>query len=106
MYWRKSAEDPPTTTAPWDTRVSRTSGAVSALFTSAFRRAMISGGVLAGANRPFHDSASKPGKPDSANVGTLGSWGRRLTEATAMGRGLPLLRCGNADIDVMNTMST
>ena len=40
--------------------------------------------VLAGPTTPYHWSASKPGKPASATVGTLGSAGMRWGDETAI----------------------
>src|SRR5258708_3747611 len=47
---------------------SRTTGATSALIL-----ATIWGGVLTGANTPYQDDTSKPGRPDSAMVGRSGA---------------------------------
>src|SRR5262249_61978590 len=53
----------------------------------------VSFGVFAGANKPFQLSASKPLKPDSAMVGTLGSDSLLLREALASARNWPAFSC-------------
>ena len=50
-------------------------------------------GVPAGAAMPVHEVWFSAGKPSSAKVGTSGSWGRRVAEATARGRSLPAWMC-------------
>ncbi|MNC67884.1 hypothetical protein D3C75_1184270 [compost metagenome] len=50
----------------------------------------MSAGVPAGAARPNHVTASKPGKPRSAMVGTSGMSGARCEDVTASARILPL----------------
>ncbi len=53
-------------------------------------RSTISFGVAAGANRMCQDTASKSGAPAaSANGGTSGSVGRRVSDETASARSLP-----------------
>lgn len=54
-------------------------------------------GVPAGAARPNHDCTSKPGKPDSATVGTSGSSGERCALVMAMARNRPACTCGRAE---------
>ncbi|MNC86573.1 hypothetical protein D3C83_22450 [compost metagenome] len=56
---------------------SRTSGRAIAFARSAFRRPTISRGVPAGAITPKNPMTSKPGRPDSAIVGTFGTTGER-----------------------------
>ena len=46
---------------------------------AAFIRAMISGGVFAGASRPHHDTASNPATPSSLTVGVSGSCAMRFS---------------------------
>ncbi len=58
---------------------------------------MIGLGVFAGAIRPFHARVSKPGTPDSATVGTLGSNDERLAPVMAIARSLPPFTCGSAE---------
>ena len=43
----------------------------------------------AGPHRPNHRMNSKPGTPDSAMVGTFGSWLARLADVIASARSLP-----------------
>ena len=43
----------------------------------------------AGPHSPNHRMNSKPGTPDSAIVGTFGSWLERLADVTASARNLP-----------------
>ena len=50
---------------------------------------MMSFGVPAGASRPNHGTASKPGKPDSAMVGRSGASAERLIEVMASARNFP-----------------
>ena len=52
--------------------------------------ATTAGGVPAGANTPTQASSSKPGRPASATVGTLGSEGCRALLVTAYALSLPL----------------
>ena len=52
-------------------------------------------GVAAGATKPYQTDASKPGKPDSAMVGTSGNMELRLGLNTAKTLSLPLLTWGN-----------
>jgi len=61
---------------------------------AAFIRATISGEVLAGASKPHHASASKPGTALSLTAGVSGSRALRLTEVTASARKAPDLMCG------------
>jgi hypothetical protein len=57
------------------------------------------GGVPFGTKMPSQPVASKPGKPDSATVGTSGSAALRFGEVTARPRTLPPLMCGDARRD-------
>jgi hypothetical protein len=50
---------------------------------------MMSGGVFAGANRPYQVSASKPGRPVSATVGNCAKAGERSAVVTASARNWP-----------------
>ncbi len=61
-------------------------------------------GVSRGAIRPNQATISKPGKPDSATVGTLGSSGDRVALVTAMGLRLPL-RTRGRDEGRLSTMA-
>src|SRR5436190_23717553 len=66
----------------------------------------MAGGVPVGASTPNHDEASKPGIPDSATVGTLGSAAARVNEVTASARSLPALMCGSAEGRLSNINCT
>src|SRR6185436_3977381 len=59
------------------------SGALIAATISAFSFCSTSRGVPAVVKRPYHPYASKPGRPDSATVGTSGIWGERFAPDTA-----------------------
>ena len=61
---------------------------------------MMAAGVLAGALRPYTASASKPGKPDDATVGSPGKMDEGCALATAMARTLPDWMCGAAVLAV------
>ena len=54
----------------------------------------IGAGVPAGASSPNHDIASKPGKPDSAMVGSSGMLGERMSDVTARARKVPARTIG------------
>src|SRR5262249_23268149 len=54
-----------------------------------------------GANTPIQLYASNPGKPDSATVGTLGSWDERAPEVTARGFSFPDAKCGPRRLSVI-----
>jgi hypothetical protein len=77
-----------------------------ALMVSRLSREMISGGVRAGANSPYHTVTTRLSTPASFAVGTSGSDGRRLSESTASGRTLPARICGIADATGRITSST
>ena len=65
-----------------------------AFCTSACKRVTTALGVAAGATRPYHTEASKPGKPDSAMVGVSGKIAVRVGLSTASTRSLPLRTWG------------
>jgi hypothetical protein len=71
--------------------LSRTSGSANALATSAARNCKIGLGVPAGAISANQELNSKPGKPDSATVGTSGNCGMRRCVVTPIRRSLPPL---------------
>jgi hypothetical protein len=56
-----------------------------------FHFSKITSGVLPGATKAYQLSASKPGKPDSAIVGTLGRVGARFNPVVAIAMSLPFL---------------
>src|SRR6218665_456646 len=87
---------------PWASNLSFTSGSASAFFSSALRRAITSGGVPAGASRPFRAIAPEPGRPDSATVGSSGAAPERLALVTASALSLPAFTCGMAERMVSN----
>ena len=64
---------------------------------SCSRLSTISGGVPAGANRPFHIVTSYPGRPASAIVGTSGAAAVRVAPVTAMAVSLPIFTCCMTD---------
>src|SRR5258706_7007133 len=98
--------EPPATSAPCASSCSLPSGLCKYLFTSAFSLAMIGAGVPAGARMPNHELASKPGRPDSAIVGTSGSAGARLSEVTATARTLPDLISASDEGRLSNMICT
>ena len=59
-------------------------------------RFITAAGVPLGAKKPSHSDTSKPGKPDSATVGTSGSDGSRFAVLIASDRSLPVLACGSS----------
>ena len=59
------------------------SGVASAALTFSVSCCTTAGGVPAGANRPTQASTSKPARPASAVVGTLGRPGWRVLPVTA-----------------------
>src|SRR5262245_41139840 len=65
------------------------SGCCSALTISLLSFLTMAGGVFAGARMPCQATASKPGKPLSATVGTSGATAERLRLVTASARRLP-----------------
>src|SRR5262249_55119261 len=83
-------------------KVLRTSGSANRARASALTLATISVGRPAGPYRPNHDTASNPGSPLSATVGTSGRPSRRLAAPTARMRTLPAFHCGTALPTLMN----
>src|SRR5262249_42529193 len=77
----------------WATSFALTSGICIAAANQPASSETVSFGVFAGANKPFQLSASKPLKPDSATVGTLGSDSLLLREALASARTVPAFSC-------------
>ncbi len=63
--------EPPPSWAPDAASFSITSGICMTLLMSSFMRLAMPAGIFAGPARPYQVVASKPGKPDSAMVGTL-----------------------------------
>src|SRR3712207_6122790 len=74
---------PLSTVAPSAAIFSRTSGICSTRTTSVFRRLTIGSAVPAFTRKPNQVLDSKPGKPDSATVGTSGRSETRLVAVTA-----------------------
>ena len=74
--------------------VAFTVGLSMILRSSVLSRAMNSGGVPAGANRPAHESMSKPLTPASSIVGSSGKSAERLIRVSASARSVPALTCG------------
>src|SRR5271169_3611727 len=70
----------PTVSRPSWSNFLRTSGIARALTVSPCNLSRTSFGVPAGASRPNHGTASKPGNPDSAMVGRSGASAERLIE--------------------------
>ena len=68
-----------------------TSGVAAAAASSALRRSTIGFGVAAGTETSVQPTASKPGTPASAMVGTSGSTGTRVVDDTPSGRTMPAL---------------
>lgn len=71
-----------------------TSAEASALLISSFSRAVTFGSMPAGPVTPYHWSASKPGTPDSATVGSSGKASERFALETASARRRPCLASG------------
>src|ERR1700730_2429011 len=76
-------------------RPAKSGSSVARLISPAILSTM-SRGVPAGATRPFHVTTLKPGKPDSATVGTSGICGSRCAVDTASRRIAPEATCGRA----------
>ena len=76
---------------PIRTITSRTSGVAATALSSTYSRSITGLGVADGAQIIVHPTASKPGTPDSAIVGTLGNAGTRPVELTPSARTLPAL---------------
>jgi hypothetical protein len=74
---------PPPGSPPKSAILLRTSGDFRTAFASALRRATISGGVPAGAIKPYQADEYTPGTPISSKVGTFGNAGLRAFDATA-----------------------
>src|SRR5262252_5502720 len=70
---------PGVTTTPSSPSLFAIAGSASALFVSVFSLRTISGGDPAGATKPHHTVASKPGSPASPADGTSGNNGMRLS---------------------------
>ncbi len=92
---RTSAENSsgvsPEGSVPWFTNEVLKSAEAVARRISPLSRETISLGVPAGANTPYHDTASYPGNPDSATVGTSGAIAVRAALVTASARSFPEL---------------
>jgi len=67
---------------------------------------MTAAGVLAGANMTFIATASYPGNPDAATVGTPGTNGVGFAVVTASAFNLPDFIWGATDPDVANISCT
>src|SRR5690606_466425 len=63
-------------------------------------------GVLAGAITANQDCTEKPGRPDSASVGTSGAKGARSSEVTPRARSLPAFTWGSDEGRLSNMEST
>ena len=74
------------TTAPCSSALARNSGAAVIAEISAAKRSTSGAGVAAGAKTANQASATKPGRPASAAVGTSGSAGCRSRADSAMAR--------------------
>src|SRR5262249_32261753 len=70
------------------------------------QRAMISGGVPAGAKSALKVSETKPGKPDSIMVGTSGNENQRSAPVTASAVNLPSLISGSTGASATEPTST
>ncbi len=92
--------------APSSARRCLTSGDCRARLNASFSVAMTAGGVPAGATMPCQESAEKPGRPDSAMVGSWGRADERSGEVTARALRLPALIWGSAPGMVVNMKST
>ena len=79
----------PRTAKPSSSSLRRTSGSPTAFSTSAFRRAMMSFGVPAGARIANHELKKKPGRPDSETVGTSGNCDSRFSVVTPINLSCP-----------------
>ena len=87
---------------PCSDRLCLTVGSCSASTMAACIRAMIAGGVFAGASKPHQASASKPAIRSSLTVGTSGNCAARFADVTASAVSLPALTCGeNSAIEAM-----
>src|SRR6218665_3021413 len=95
IAWPTSADVLPTDVMPSLARRSLTAGSFTTACSSRWMRSTMGFGVLAGARRPIHELASKPGTV-SPTVGTLGSDGSRCALEIAMARTCPLSMKGSA----------
>jgi len=77
-YLASSEGVEPTALDPRLSSFALTAGSANVATVAAFIFAMIEAGVRAGTNSPHHGATSKPGKPDSASVGTSGAAATRL----------------------------
>src|SRR5437667_10028551 len=73
----------PTGSSPSSSNFLRTAGIARVLTVSPYSLSRTSFGVPAGASRPNHGTASKPGNPVSAMVGRSGASAERLIEVMA-----------------------
>src|SRR5262249_19311496 len=89
-YARSSSGVPPTTSMPRSVKALRTGGSLTVAAVARCSVAMTSFGVPAGATSACQVVASKPGKPDSAMVGTSGNTAVRLSVVIASARIVPL----------------
>src|SRR4029078_5110048 len=90
------ADEPSIASNPISDSFLRTSGFLTVSLIAALSVAMICGSVLAGTKKPNQEAAVKPGKPDSANVGTSGVAATRLSAAMPRPFILPPVTCGAA----------
>ena len=63
----------------------------------------MAGEVPAGTSSAYHELTSKPGKPDSAMVGSSGATLDRLVPVVASALSLPALTCGSDDATLPNS---
>src|SRR5262249_41127178 len=89
-YARSSLGVPPTTSMPRSVRALRTGGSLTVAAGARCRVAVDPFGGPAGATSACQVVASKPGKPDSAMVGTSGNTAVRLSVVIASARIVPL----------------
>src|SRR6266436_1232511 len=89
-------------TAPCERYTSFRSRLETALPTSEFSRDTMSAGRRAGPTTPIHAVVSKPGKPDSARVGTSGMRAMRFALVTASTFTFPARACGRVVLTTSN----
>ena len=89
----------------WAASFSFTFGESKTLTTSLLIKLTTFAGVPAGANRPSHVSASKPGIPDSDSVGNSGQSFDLVWPVTASAFAWPLFEIANAVAAMSNCMS-
>ena len=82
-----------------------TSGSFKTATTSLFRNEITRVGVPAGASRPSHVTASKPGTPASLKVGSSGASGERVAVVMASALACPFLAKASAVAMLSNCMS-